>query len=133
MLFSHSLNTVSPDRRRTLGFLASNLHIGINPKLLLGMIAAVHTYDVNLFCFPGGSLYPVGEFDPQRSTIYNLVDVDRFDGLITAGATVPGGLLKEYPACMIAACNCRYNRFYLLDLIVPGVILDAVCRFSADR
>ena len=82
----------SPRARRTLGFLAGNLHMGIAPRLWPGMVAAARKHDVNLFCFPGGSLHPVGEFDPERSAIYNLVDVDRFDGLVGSGATAPGGL-----------------------------------------
>ncbi len=81
-----------PHARRTLGFLAGNLHMGIAPRLWPGMIAAVQKNDVNLFCFPGGSLHPVGEFDIERSATYNLVNVDRFDGLVSSGSTAPGGL-----------------------------------------
>lgn len=100
---SRPLITKSPSSRvrHTLGFLAGNLHMGMAPRLWPGMIAAARKHDVNLFCFPGGSLHPVGEFDPERSAMYNLVDVARFEGLVSSGATAPGGLDPEQAAAFL--------------------------------
>lgn len=125
---NHSSGTASqPAReRRTLGFLAGNLHLGMAPRLWPGMIAAARKHDVNLFCFPGGSVNPVGEFDPQRSTIYNLVDVGRFDGLVTSGATAPGGLDREHASAFLQ----RYRPLPIVSLTrladeIPDVTMDS--------
>ncbi len=108
-----------PRARRTLGFLAGNLHMGIAPRLWPGMIAAARKHDVNLFCFPGGSLHPVGEFDPERSAIYNLVDIHRFDGLVGSGATAPGGLDPERATAFLQ----RYRPLPIVSLTrLPGEI-----------
>jgi DNA-binding LacI/PurR family transcriptional regulator len=109
----------SPRARRTLGFLAGNLHMDIAPRLWPGMIAAAWAHDVNLFCFPGGSLHPVGEFDPERSAIYNLVDVDRFDGPVGSGATAPGGPDPERATAFLR----RYHPLPIVSLArLPGEI-----------
>ena len=72
------------------------------------MLAAARKHNINLFCFPGGSLNPVGEFNLERSAIFNLVDVERFEGLVTLGATAPGGLDPERAA---AAFPCPLRLF----------------------
>lgn len=108
-----------PHARHTLGFLAGNLHMGIAPRLWPGMIAAARQHDVNLFCFPGGSVRPVGEFHPERSAIYNLVQVDRFDGLVSSGASAPGGLNPERAAAFLR----RYEPLPTVSLTqLPGEI-----------
>ena len=105
-------NKQAPPVRHTLGFLAGNLHMGMAPRLWPGMIAAAQKHGVNLFCFPGGSLHPVGEFDPERSAIYNLVDVNHFDGLVSSGATAPGGLNPEQASAFLR----RYQPLPIVSL-----------------
>ncbi|MFZ6029259.1 MAG: substrate-binding domain-containing protein [Chloroflexota bacterium] len=116
----------SPRPRHTFGFLAGNLHTGVALKLWAGMIVAARKHDVNLFCFPGGRVYPVGEFDPDRSSIYRLVGVDGFDGLISSGATAPGGLSPEQTASFLDS----YRPLPIVSLTrlpgqIPHVTIDS--------
>jgi diguanylate cyclase (GGDEF)-like protein len=83
------------------------------------MIAAAQKHGVNLFSFPGGSVHPVGAFHPERSAIYNLVDADRFAGLVSSGVSVPGGLDPQAASAFLR----KYQPLPVVSLTqLPGEI-----------
>lgn len=71
--------------RPTIGLITANIHLGVGATLWSGVQAAAERNDVNVVCFPGGSLQPAGE---PRNALYGLVGPDRLDGAICWTSTL---------------------------------------------
>lgn len=72
-------------KRLTIGFFINTLQKDL--PLFRGVAAAAQKYGVNLFCFVGRLYKSVPGYYDQGNVLYDLLDVERFDGLITwAGA-----------------------------------------------
>ncbi|GAA2664659.1 substrate-binding domain-containing protein [Streptomyces vastus] len=72
--------------RLTIGLVTANIHLGVGATLWSGALRAAERDDVNLVCFPGGSLRPGGE--ASRSALYELVDRARLDGVVCWSSTL---------------------------------------------
>ena len=72
--------------RLTIGLVTANIHLGVGATLWSGALRAAERDDVNLVCFPGGSLRPGGE--ASRSALYDLVDRARLDGVVCWSSTL---------------------------------------------
>ncbi|MFG2026471.1 substrate-binding domain-containing protein [Streptomyces sp. NPDC048825] len=72
--------------RLTIGLVTANIHLGVGATLWSGAVRAAERDDVNLVCFPGGSLRPGG--DASRSALYELVDRARLDGVVCWSSTL---------------------------------------------
>ncbi len=76
--------------RITLGLLIQDIASGRESAILDGVANAAQTRDVNLVCYPGGALSTPdadgqNKKDSLRNAIYDLVDLERIDGLMISG------------------------------------------------
>ncbi len=112
--------------RPTLGFILANIHIGTGRSLWPAIVRAAEQHDANLICFPGGGLRASAGFEAQRNAIYDLVNPESVDGLISWSSTL-GGVLD--PA-VVADFHNRFKPLPLLSLAqlmadVPTVLVDS--------
>jgi signal transduction histidine kinase/AraC-like DNA-binding protein/CheY-like chemotaxis protein len=112
--------------RPTLGFILANIHIGTGRSLWPAVVKAAEQHDANLICFPGGGLRASAGFEAQRNAIYDLVNPECVDGLISWSSTL-GGVLD--PA-VVADFHNRFKPLPLLSLAqlmadVPTVLVDS--------
>lgn len=120
-----STHLSSSSRRRTLGLLTANIHLGAARTLWLGVADAAAKHDQNLFCFPGGVLRVTEHHEAQRNVIYDLIDPAQLDGLITWASTL-GGQLS--PADVMDF----HRRFRSLPVISLAQIIEGAPTLSID-
>jgi DNA-binding LacI/PurR family transcriptional regulator/anti-anti-sigma regulatory factor/putative methionine-R-sulfoxide reductase with GAF domain len=72
--------------RPTIGLLLSEVRSSYGNALWVGVADAALEFDVNLICYVGGQI-DTSEYglDLQRSTLYDLIDTERVDGLLICG------------------------------------------------
>jgi DNA-binding LacI/PurR family transcriptional regulator len=80
----------SAHQRPTIGFLLDNLFDDYEEALWRSIVEAAREEDVNLLCFPGGSLTPenANREGWTRNAIYDLVHPCNVDGIILLAASV---------------------------------------------
>ena len=81
--------------RPTIGFLTANVHVGAARALWPGVLDASEAADVNLICFPGGRLHTVENLETQRNTLYDLINPQRLDGLLSWPSTLAGQVTPD--------------------------------------
>ncbi len=69
--------------RLTIGYLTSSASRPVIELGWLGIIDAVHELDANLICFSGGRLRSILEFQTQKNVIFDLVDFNHYQFLLT--------------------------------------------------
>ncbi len=88
----HPAQPRSLNKHLTIGFLAGNIHLGVAQYLWPGVVDAAQKQNVNLICFPGGELGVCDGFEAQRNVLYDLIDTERLDGLVSWSSTIGGRL-----------------------------------------
>ncbi|MGB7538217.1 MAG: substrate-binding domain-containing protein [Anaerolineales bacterium] len=112
--------------RPTLGFLLANIHIGTGRSLWPAVVKAAEQHDVNLICFPGGGLRASAGFEAQRNAVYDLVNPESVNGVISWSSTLGGALEPS----VVADFHSRFHPLPLLSLAqlmadVPTVLVDS--------
>lgn len=77
--------------RPTIGFLTANIHTGAARVLWPGVLDAAQAGNVNLICYPGGRLRSPEDFEAERNVIFQLIDTERIDGLVSWTSAMIGG------------------------------------------
>ncbi len=101
--------------RPTIGFLSANIHIGSSRVLWPGVIDAAKAHDANLICYPGGRLHAAEEFEAERNIIYQLVNTDLLDGLVSWTSALAGAAT----AAEVAELHGRYHPLPIVSLAWP--------------
>ena len=117
--------------RVTIGFLTANIHLGSGRALWPGIADAAEQHDLNYICFPGGGLRVSEGFEAQRNVIYDLIDPQRLDGLITWSSAIGGALAPTE----VAEFHQRYQPLPMISLaqIVEGVPTVAIDSYTGMR
>ena len=74
----------------TIGFLTANIHVGAARVLWPGVLDAAQAGNANLICYPGGRLFTSEDFEAERNIIYQLIDPECFDGLVSWTSALAG-------------------------------------------
>lgn len=82
--------SILPTARPTVAFLSANIHVGASRALWRGVLAAAATGNANLICFPGGRLHANEQFEAERNSLYNLIDPEHLDGLVSWTSALAG-------------------------------------------
>ncbi|MBN2389486.1 MAG: hypothetical protein JXR84_02100, partial [Anaerolineae bacterium] len=78
----------STQRRPTLGFFIDQLTSGYHNAIWQGVESLARERDVNLLCFVGASLHSEPHPDAMNNVLYDLVNKERFDGLVIASGSM---------------------------------------------
>ncbi len=118
-------------QRATIGFLTANIHLGSGRALWPGVADAAEQHDLNYICFPGGGLRVSEGYESQRNVIYDLIDPQRLDGLITWSSAIGGALAPTE----VAEFHQRYQPLPMISLaqIVAGVPTLAIDSYTGMR
>ncbi|MBN2118734.1 MAG: substrate-binding domain-containing protein, partial [Anaerolineales bacterium] len=111
--------------RPTIGFLTSEMGGPLQRLMWLGASDLAQERDANLIVFPGGVLRDSRGFEAQANRIFDLVTVDRLDGLFIWSATLDWFISREEMAAF-----CR--RYHALPVVsgarafegIPTVLMD---------
>ncbi|NJN54140.1 MAG: LacI family transcriptional regulator [Anaerolineae bacterium] len=103
------------DLRPTIGFLSANIHIGSSRVLWPGIIDAAQTHDANLICYPGGRLHAAEEFEAERNIIYQFVNTDHVDGLVSWTSALAG----TATSAEVASLHQQYQPLPIVSLAWP--------------
>lgn len=101
--------------RSTIGFLSANIHIGSSRVLWPGVIDAAQAHDANLICYPGGRLHAAEEFEAERNIIYQFVNTDLLDGLVSWTSALAG----TASAAEVASLHAHYHPLPIVSLAWP--------------
>lgn len=101
--------------RPTIGFLSANIHIGSSRVLWPGILDAAQTHDANLICYPGGRLHTVEEFEAERNIIYQFVNTDHLDGLVSWTSALAGAATSAE----VASLHQHYHPLPIVSLAWP--------------
>ncbi|HEU4322411.1 MAG TPA: substrate-binding domain-containing protein [Roseiflexaceae bacterium] len=123
-LGSASTPQLTPDRRAVVGFLSSNIHVGVSRTLWLGVVDAAARHDVSLVCFPGGGLRAAGA-ERQRNLLYDLADPQLLDGLVAWSSTITGASAPDEAAAFYQ----RYRPLPMVSMVQP---VEATPNLSVD-
>jgi signal transduction histidine kinase/DNA-binding LacI/PurR family transcriptional regulator/AraC-like DNA-binding protein len=104
-----------PAARPTIGFLTANVHTGAARALWPGVLDAARAGDANLVCYPGGRLRAAEDFEAERNLIYQLVDTERLDGLVSWTSALAGAVSLEE----VAGLHRRYDPLPIVSLASP--------------
>lgn len=80
-----------------------------------GVLDAAEAGDANLVCFPGGRLYAQDNFEAGRNLIYNFINSDLLDGLVSWTSVLAGNMPPED----IAQYLGRYEPLPIVSLAAP--------------
>lgn len=90
-----------------------------------GLLEAAELHDVNLICFPGGRLQAVDSFEIQRNAIFDLVNHQYLDGLITWSSSL-GGVLGP------SEINDFHQRYHPLPMVSLAQFMEGMPTVSVD-
>ena len=79
---------IKKNTRPTIAFLTDWSEHNYQTIIREGIISAAEENDANLFCFVGGSLNSVNEYEIQKNVLYDLVNEDNVDGIIIMSALI---------------------------------------------
>ncbi len=110
----------------TIGVIMDHVSGESRSSLWPGIADTVRAYGGNLLCFAGGNLLDPGDFSRQGNLVYDLIDVNRLDGLIVWGSSLASDV---GPECMPRFC-ARYRPLPIVSIGlalegIPGVLLDS--------
>ncbi len=115
-------------KRPTIGFLTANIHMGAAQTLWPGVIDAAQQHDVNLLCFPGGGLRIETDFESQRNVLYDLVNTDHVDGLVSWASTIGVALDRDE----VIRFHGRFHPLPVISLALPMEGIPALSVNSYD-
>jgi hypothetical protein len=95
--------------------LTANIHTGAARVLWPGVLDAAQAGNANLICYPGGRLHTAEDFEAERNVIYQLVDTERLDGLVSWTSALAGTVTTEE----VIYFHQRY-RPLIVSLASPG-------------
>ncbi|MBN1217991.1 MAG: substrate-binding domain-containing protein [Anaerolineae bacterium] len=125
LLHHNQKNPTSPNHRPTIGYLAASMAGDIGHAIWSGVVNAAQKNEVNLICFPGDRLCNPNGFLAQANVLYDLVDPESLDGLIswtsTIGAYVDHRTYTEF-----------YQRYRSLPMVSLGTALAGVSSVLVD-
>jgi len=101
--------------RPTIGFLTANVHIGAARALWPGVLDASASADVDLVCFPGGRLHALDELESQRNVLYDLINPQRLDGLLSWPSTLAGRVAPDE----VVAFHSKFQPLPIVSLPSP--------------
>jgi len=101
--------------RPTIGFLTANVHIGAARALWPGVLDASASADVDLVCFPGGRLHALDELESQRNVLYDLINPQRLDGLLSWPSTLAGRVAPDE----VVAFHSKFQPLPIVSLASP--------------
>jgi DNA-binding LacI/PurR family transcriptional regulator len=107
--------TVDDATRPTIGFLTANIHIGAARVLWPGVLDAAQAGNANLICYPGGRLFTSEAFEAERNIIYQLIDTERLDGLVSWSSALTGTVTSE----QVVDFHRRYQPLPIVSLASP--------------
>ncbi len=113
-------------RRPTLGFFTDNLTAGYHNAIWQGVESLARERDVNVLCLVGASLHNEPHPDAMSNVLYDLVNKERFDGLVIASGSMgtPIG-----PEKMQIFCE-RYRPLPMASIAIP---LDGISSVLMDN
>ncbi|MBN1887752.1 MAG: substrate-binding domain-containing protein [Thermoflexales bacterium] len=113
------------NKRLTIGLLAHAISDEYSTRVLQGVMDAVREENANLICFPGMSPNHPDRFSAQANVLYDLLNVERVDGLVFSGGTLSNfiGLEGYREFCQ------RYQPLPMASIAValegvPSVVVD---------
>ncbi|MBN1979538.1 MAG: substrate-binding domain-containing protein, partial [Anaerolineae bacterium] len=111
------------DKRLTIGYLTPHLyeHLG----QWFGVADAAHKHGVNLISFPGWSpKYPVG-FETQANILYELVNAENVDGLVSWASSIGNYITIE-------ELQAFHDRYRPLPMVAIGRRLEGIPTLLMD-
>ena len=123
----------SQNVRPAIGLLTRNVANWVYQLPWLGVVDVAQKHGVNLICFSGGALDAPLEFEDQANVLYDLINVERFDGIIIPS----GGLATFIDPKEMMAFRRRYldipladaenysNQHDLIEIVRPVPIVDS--------
>jgi DNA-binding LacI/PurR family transcriptional regulator/serine phosphatase RsbU (regulator of sigma subunit) len=110
-----------------IGFLTESLNSFYQSYIWMGASEAAVRQGYTLQCFAGGSLKnsPWDQFEPQRNTIYNFINLNQLKGLIVAGSL--GNFVSEEEFTNF------YSKFGKLPMICLGPEIKSVPTITVDN
>jgi DNA-binding LacI/PurR family transcriptional regulator len=117
--------------RPTIGYLVVRTEDNVSQALWRGVAEAAREQDVNLICFAGDRLlFPDGTVSPANA-IYDLVNSEVVDGLVTWASSVGGSLEHEET---VAFHQC-YHPLPIVSITLPmegcpTVLIDSYAGMS---
>ena len=109
-------------KRATIGFLSANIHLGAARTLWRGVVDAARELDANLFCFPGGGIGVQADSEIQRNLIYELVNPNQLDGLVSWATTLGVAL----PHSAVIEFHQRFSPLPMVSLALPMNGISAI-------
>lgn len=103
--------------RPTIGFLTANIHVGAARALWPGVLDAAEAGNANLICYPGGRLHTLEDFEAERNVIYDLVNTQRLDGLVSWTSALAGTVTADE----VADFHRRFGSVPIVSLAAPLV------------
>lgn len=119
-------NQKKKSSRYTIGYLFDNLFEDYMFKLWSGITMAAEELDVNLVCYGGGSLDCPASFYKERNTLYDLLDSNSVDGLISTSGSLGNYITMEQ-------LKDFYRRFSNIPLISIGVTMEGYSSIVVDN
>ena len=119
--------------RPAIGLLTRNVANWVYQLPWLGVVDVAQKHGVNLICFSGGALDAPLEFEDQANVLYDLINVERFDGIIIPS----GGLATFIDPKEMMAFRRRYldipladaenysNQHDLIEIVRPVPAVDS--------
>jgi diguanylate cyclase (GGDEF)-like protein/PAS domain S-box-containing protein len=116
----------SSSSRPTIGLILDNLFNDYELYIWRKIVTTAEIKDVNLVCFPGGSLNSPLAFHSQRNIIYSLVSKENIDGLIGISSSIGNysnvNELRDF-----------YKRYASIPFVSIGVPFDDLPSIVVDN
>jgi DNA-binding LacI/PurR family transcriptional regulator len=109
---------MSKNTRPTIAYLAPFIH-GSSVDQWIGVVDAAQAHDVNLVCFPGCSLRDPRGFQAQATILYDLVNAENLDGVISWASSIGNYTDAE-------EVDAFHARFRSLPMVSIGRELEGV-------
>ena len=112
------------NRRLTIGYLPVSIG-SLGQPMLAGMVDVARERDVNLICFPGGSLLDPAGYWAQHNIVYELANAENVDGVVSWASQIGTYLTVDE----IRALHDRYRPLPVVTIGrtvegFPGVLID---------
>jgi len=111
----HRWASVKNTARPTIGFLTANVHMGAARSLWPGILDAAEAGDANLICYPGGRLLAPEDLEAQRNLVYDLVNPETLDGLVSWVSTFAGPMKADE----VVEFHRRFESLPIVSLASP--------------
>ena len=82
-------------QNKRIGFLVASIHTGSAQSLFKPLVREASHLDSGFFIFPGGRLNSQIESDYLRNSIYQLVNKENFDGIVSWGSAIGSAVPVE--------------------------------------